>query len=76
MVGISNNDQRYATDYDEKFVSAVQMIIVHDEYDPYWLTHDIAMVKMSDRIESWSDFIQPACIRWLEARCEKKFSVS
>ena len=45
------------------------MILVHDEYDPVSLHADIAMLKMSDRIESWSDFIQPACIRWLEVRC-------
>jgi len=66
IVGISKGSQRYAADYDEKFKSPVQMILVHDEYDPVSLHADIAMLKMSDRIESWSDFIQPACIRWLE----------
>ena len=51
------------------------MILVHDEYDPVSLHADIAMLKMSDRIESWSDFIQPACIRWLEVRCWTELSL-
>ena len=69
VVGISKGNQRQAPDYNDKFVSPVEMILVHDEYDPITLHADIAMLKMSNRIESWSDFIQPACIRWLEVRC-------
>ena len=67
MVGISIGNQQHKADYNEKFISPVEMILVHSEYDSITLHADIAMLKMANGIQTWTDFIQPACIRWLEA---------
>ena len=42
----------------------VQNIIIHSGYSDYTLYRDIALVKLTTPVPAWTDYIQPACIRW------------
>ena len=42
----------------------VKHVIIHSGYDPSNDYRDMALAKLETPVPSWTDYIQPACVRW------------
>ena len=63
-MGVSNLNQLFEDSYGHAIVRDVKHIIVHGDYNPYTLNADIALLKMETPVSSWTEFVQPACVKW------------
>ena len=51
----------------KKFVNTlikVKNLIIHSNYDKSDDYRDMALAKLETPVPAWTDYIQPACIRW------------